>query len=247
MRVDEFSISKLLKLLSCFLIDVAVILGYIKVFSLFTALEPAKSIFLLLILLASLFILNAAIFFPYMLFKRIGVTYSAAFIMLSVGYALAANLIALLFISISLIGLIVCELVVLGVLLGIFAVIASFANKVSETTEMDQIEQVAKISIDLQLIDIEAALAARAEDEGMVTIQRSFKALRERINASTPFGRVSGGNRKMIEIENAVRSNLEYIHLQVKSALPEKNASSIKQLLDETLRLVMNREALNIR
>ncbi|MOA08716.1 hypothetical protein D3C78_1285070 [compost metagenome] len=66
------------------------------------------------------------------------------------------------------------------------------------------------------------------------------------MNASTPIGRESG-HVAMTEVESEIWDNLHKLHTEAISDNKQQNVLELKALIDETRRLVMNREALNIK
>ena len=77
MKNDKFSSMDVLKILGCFIFDIAVILAYFQMFGLFLIIAPIKSMLILFVLLIGLIIFNGAIIFPSMIFKSIGIPYTA--------------------------------------------------------------------------------------------------------------------------------------------------------------------------
>lgn len=249
MDKNGYSISKLLRVGGCLVFDIAIVIAFIKVFSIFTIINPVKSGLMFVVLLTALLVINCAIFFPYILFKRIGIVYSTSVIILLLAYAVAANIISVAFISGSTMWYIVWELILLAALLGLLSVIALFSDHIAEDIKRDDKEQEASKLIKIQLMELESTIMAKENDEGFLSIINSFKALKERINYSTPFGRFSGENRVMevLDIENTIKNNLVLMQSKLETDISEEGLSKIKKLMDDTLRLVKSRESLNIR
>jgi hypothetical protein len=246
MNIGEFTLSRLLKVISCLVVDVAFIILFINFFALFSIVEPVKSVLMLFVLMLGLIISNAAIIFSDFLYKRYGVVHAISIMVVSIVYAVIANTLSIIIISGNVTGYVVGQLLLFALLLILYSILISFAQKTLKESSNETMEQMAKQSIMLQLMEIEAALAEKESLEDLSAVVSSFHALKERIHASTPFGRVHG-NTKIVEIENRVQSNLEYIQYQMKLVFTEINSIDIKKMLDETLRLVKNREALNVR
>lgn len=246
MERDHYSISKLLKFIGCLLFDIAIIIAFLKAFALFSILAPVKSILMLIVLLIGLAAVNCAVLLSDVLFKKVGIAYSAASISLLITYAFVANILSVYLIKGNVIWYIVWELIILSVLIALFSIIVFYSGRVSENIRRAEIEQISKSQINIQLMNIENAIMARQNDEDILPIINSFKALKERINASTPFGRITG-NSAVLDIENKIKKNLEYLHSKLESTLTEESMAEIKKLLDDTRRLVINREALNVR
>ena len=246
MRTSSLSMAQLLRIASCIVFDIAVLIAYFNIFSIFTVIEPVRSILMLLVLLMGLTAINAAVLYYNQLTIRFGIVHTTAIILVSFAYGFIANLVSVLAIPASTTYYVVWELIIIAAFLSVLSIINVFAQKVMSDNRRDEIEQTASQSVLVQLMDVEATLLTRKYSNNILPVQRSFKELKERIQASTPFGRVIG-NRNMIDIEKAVQSNLEYISLQTKLDLSDTDISDLQRMLDETRRLVINREALNIK
>ena len=246
MRIGSFSISSLLKIAACLVLDAAILIFFFNIFALFTVLAPVKSLLMLLVLLASLAIANAAVLFPSAIAKRIGVVHSTSIIITAIAYAIAANLLSILTFAGSIVLYVVLQLIMFAGFLALLSIISFSAKKTMLDKNLDEIEQQGKLSVMMQLIDIETALHNKQTEEGVPLILQSFKELKERINASTPFGRMTG-NRAAMDIEQTIQNNLQYIHLQSKLNMTPSIVADVQKLMDETRRLVMHRETLNLR
>lgn len=246
MNKDNYSISKLLRLIGCFVFDIAMIIAFFKAFAFFSILAPVKSVLMLIVLLIGLAALNCAILIPDMLLKKLGVAFTAAIESLLIAYAVAANIISVYLISGSVVWYIVWQLIILSVLIVLISIIVSFAGRESENIKEAETEEITKSQINLQILNIENAIMSKENSEDISQIKNSFKALKERINASTPFGRITG-NSAVLDIENRIKKNLKNLQSMLESALTDESMAEINKLLEETRRLVINREALNIR
>lgn len=80
-----------LKILGSLIFDFALVLAYLKTFGLFFIIVSGKSILILVVLLGGLMIFNGAIIFPGLLFKSIGIAYSASAVILFVLYAVGED------------------------------------------------------------------------------------------------------------------------------------------------------------
>lgn len=238
MNDNKNLIFRLIKVLGCIIFDIAIILTYLKVFALFTLVSPVKSILALFILIVGLIILNAAIIVPSMLYKRIGIPYSLATVTLPVLYFMGSNIISVAFMPGSMVWYIVWELIIFAVFLVMFSVISVFSNNVAEDNSKAEKEKNDKIIITASLLEIENILKTKENEDGISQCIKNFKMLKERIQASTPFGRISG-NSAVLEIENEIKENLELI----KEGL-EENSVEMQKLIERTQRLAINREAL---
>lgn len=246
MNNSKLSSISMMKILGCFIFDLALILAYFKVFGLFLFIAPDKSIFVLLILLVGLLALNGAIIFPSVLFKIIGVPYSASIATLLVLYVIAANILSIFLIPGSTVWYIVWELIIFAIALVIFAIVAGFSKTASENIMRDEKEQAEKASIMLQLLEIQEELAAKENQAALIPCLNSFKALKERILSSTPFGRISG-NSAILEIENKIKDNLLALKIGLQGNLNNENLVQLQSLIENTRKLVVNRETLNIK
>lgn len=241
---NRLSLSTIFRLSGCLIFDIAIIISFIYIFSLFTILMPVKSIFMLLFLLLGLAMLNGAIAFPHLIFDKIGVPYSASIIILSILYAALSNVLSAFLIVGSIVTYIVWELILFAAFTIFLSFLMSFAKKASENMQDVKEEQSAKIIINLQLMKIEAAINAAENDNS--AISNSYKALKERINASTPFGRITD-NQTVTEVENMIKANLQNILSSISLDLDGKESASIQKLLDNTRQLLINREKLIVK
>jgi len=182
-----------------------------------------------------------------MLYKRIGVAYSASIVTVSILYAVASNVLSVFLLAGSTAWYIVWQLIILAVFMGLLSVIALFSKRAMDDINKDKREQIAKSSIKAQLLEIEADMNAKKDCEGMLDVINSFKILKERINASTPFGRIAG-NEAVADIEDEIRSNLLRLQSSIRAEdLSKDNLADIIKLIEDTRRLVVNREAMNVR
>ncbi|MGE4282669.1 MAG: hypothetical protein AB7G87_03020 [Clostridia bacterium] len=246
MDEGNFSVSRILRLLGCLVLDIAVLVAFFKVFAFFSILAPAKSVLMLMVLLIGLIVSNGAIVFPDILFRKIGIAFPTSIIILSVMYTIVSNILSVFLIAGSIIWYIVWELSIFAVFIGVFSIIASFSKRAWDDIKRVELEQDEKNSINVQLMEIEAAIIAKQNDDGILPIFNSFKELKRRMNASTPFGRMAG-NSKAIDIENVIKSNLVSVQSKIQSNLTDEGLADVQRLLDDTRRLVVNREAINIR
>lgn len=189
---------------------------------------------------------SASVIFPRLLSKGKGIVYPIATITVSIMYLAISNLISVWFIVGSTVWYLGWELLTLAVVIGVLSVLLFFSKREIENEYQVELEQSNKTSIHMQLMYIEASLTAEQNAEGILPIIHSFKALKERIHASTPFGRITG-NSAVLELENTIRSNLDYLQLYMRPNTLVKNLVDIQRLIDETRALIVNREVLNVR
>ncbi len=241
MKNDKLSSADLMKILGCFIFDIGITLAYFQIFGLFLIIAPIKSMLILFVLLMGLLILNGAIIYPSMIFRTIGIPYTAGTVTLCILYAISIFLIPG-----TIIGYVVWELIIFAIFIIIFSVIGAFSKTTSEEAYKAEKEQTEKTLIMLQLLEVENALNSKENQEEIMKCRSLFNALKERIKASTPFGRISGNNA-VFQVENQIKENLVSIKLGFQEDLTDKTLAELERLLEDTRRLVMNRETLNIK
>lgn len=242
--MNSFSVSRVLRVLGALLLDAAMIILFIEVFSWFSLLAPAKSALMLLVLLIGLLAVNVVIIAP-PLHKKVGLAYSAAFGTLLVLYAVVANVVSALSIFSTVLWFIVWQLIILAIFILILAVIAAAAKRHAQDMEAGETERAARGNVMLMLSDMQAALASHATEPALVPVLEAFRALKERINASTPFGRIQG-NAAVTDLEYKIMGNLGFLLNELRANLSGENIVRIQTVIEETRRMVMNRETLNI-
>lgn len=246
MKNDKLSSADLMKILGCFIFDIGITLAYFQIFGLFLIIAPIKSMLILFVLLMGLLILNGAIIYPSMIFRTIGIPYTAGTVTLCILYAIISNAISIFLIPGTIIGYVVWELIIFAIFIIIFSVIGAFSKTTSEEAYKAEKEQTEKTLIMLQLLEVENALNNKENQEEIMKCRSLFNALKERIKASTPFGRISGNNA-VFQVENQIKENLVSIKLGFQEDLTDKTLAELERLLEDTRRLVMNRETLNIK
>lgn len=246
MNNNKRSSISLLKILGCFVFDIALILAFFQIFGLFLIISPVKSILMIFVLLFGLMIFNGVVLFSNMLFKSIGIPYSAASITLAILYVLISNVLSIFLILGSSAWYIIWQLIIFASFILIFAVIAAFSNGAAKDILKDQNEQVDKAFIMSQLLEIEDAFAAKEDQESIMHSLDLFIALKERIQFSTPFGRITS-NIAVSKAEGQITNNLVSLRVLVQENLNDKNLDKLQKLLADTRRLVINREILNIK
>ncbi|HEY8889708.1 MAG TPA: hypothetical protein VIM70_05600 [Clostridium sp.] len=246
MNSNKLSSINMLKILGCFAFDIALILGFLKTFGLFLIIAPGKSVLILIVLLLGLLILNVVVVFSDMLFISIGIPYSAVTVTLAVLYVIVSNILSIFLIPGSIIWYIVWQLIIFAVFILIFAVIVAFINAAAKDIVKVENEQADKTSIMLQLMEIEDAFIAKEDQEALLHCLNLFKALKERIHASTPFGRIVG-NSVVLKAENQINNNLVSMKISLKENLTNENLVELQKLIEDSLRLVIYRETLNIK
>lgn len=245
MNNSKLSSICMLKILGCFIFDIALILAFLKTFGLFLIIAPFKSILILFVLLLGLMIINIIIVFSDMLFNTIGIPYTAATVTLAVLYVILANILSIFLIPGSIVWYTVWQFVIFAVFVLILSVIAAFSNKADIDNERVGNEQDNKDFIMLQLLEIEDAFFSKEDQESIVESLKLFKTLKERIRASTPFGRIINNNA-VYKVENQIKSNLASLRVSLQENYTDKNLLQLQKLLEDTNRIVINREKLNI-
>ncbi|WP_282938568.1 hypothetical protein [Paenibacillus sp. RC67] len=233
-----------LRLCTAAVFDIAAIIMFVK-FALLLA-EPIKLVLVCVIFAVGIILINGILILPELFLRNSSFPYRVSFVLLSIVYFLVSNLISLLFVSGSIVWYTGWELFILALYVGIYAVLAFFAQLESKDRNNTALEQDARNSIRTQLMNIETALAEKNTDGTTSSVLKAFKLLKERIHASTPFGRITG-NSQVMELENRVRVNLEFLQLHTKSSIHDGNKNDILKLIEETQGLLSNREALNVK
>lgn len=246
MNNNKLSSISMLRILGCFILDVALILAFFKIFGLFLIIAPIKSILMLFVLIFGLMIFNGVVVFSNMLFKVIGIPYSVTTVTLAITYVLISNILSISLVLGSSAWYIIWQLIIFAVFILIFAVIAAFSNEAAKDILKNQNEQAYKAFIMSQLIEIEDAFAAKEDQESIVLCLNLFKALKERLQFSTPFGRITS-NSSVLKAEDQINNNLVSLRVSVQENLNDNNLVQLQKLIVDTGRLVMNRELLNIK
>jgi len=245
MNNSKLSSIGLLKILGCFVFDIALILGFLKTFGLFLIIAPSKSILVLFVFLTGLMMLNLVVAFSDMIFMRIGIPYSAAIVTLTILYVSVANILSIFLIPGSIIWYIVWQLVMFAVFILIFSAIVAFSNESAKDIIKVENEQAEKSTIMLQLIEIEDVFNEKEDQEAICECLKLFVELKRRIQASTPFGRIIGNN-EVTKVEEQIKENLISLHANIKGDLTGENMLQLQKIIKNTRKLVANRETLNI-
>lgn len=244
MNYNKISSIDIMKGIGCCIFDFAAILAYFQIFGLFLIVAPVKSVLILLVLFAGLISINGAVIFPSMIFKSIGVPYSAAISTFFVLYAMISNIASVFLIPTSTIWYLACELMIFAIFVIMISVVVSFSKASEKELIINKRENEEKTSIILQLQEIEASI--NEDQKAILPCINSFNLLKERIKASTPFGRIND-NIAVLEIENQIKSNLLSIKDGFQESLTDENINKLQKLIEDTRKLVINRETLNIK
>lgn len=228
-------------LLGCVIFDIAIIMAYFAVFGLFFLIAPAKSMIILFVILLSLFVLNGVLVLPSKLFKSLGISYTNSIVTVLLLYVIVSNVFTIILIPEGIISYIVWELIVLAAFFIIISVIARFSKMIVNDSAKNEKEKSEYTSMRIQLLEIEKILIAKVDQVHYLDI---FKSMKERIDASTPFGRISDNN-EILQIENQIKSNLSALKSSLEGRSTDINLIEMQELIENTQRLVMNREILN--
>lgn len=128
MNKNEFSSVDIIKLVSCLLFDIAIILGFFRILILFWIMSPIKAVVAFFILFTSLAILNGAIILPGLIYKDIGIPYTVSIVILSVLYFGLSNVPFIFFLSVATVWYVMYELIILSIFIAIFLVILLFSK-----------------------------------------------------------------------------------------------------------------------
>ncbi len=232
--------------LGCLAFDIAVAMAFYKYFGLFSTLATDKSFLILLIMVVGLAILNTTIIFSDSIFKGLGLPYSMGIVDLLILYAIMSNAISIFLIDETIVWYIIWQLTLAAVFLGLLSIITCFSKKAEEDRDKVIKEKNDKDQIKFKLIKIEATLEDKKNYCDILPIIYLFNTLKERIQSSTPFGRVSD-NCTAIELENKIKNNLASLQQVIDENLTDKNLIELRKLIEETLKLVICREKLIIR
>ncbi len=246
MNDSSLSVSRILRLVGALLLDAVAIILFVKTFFWFTVMMPAgESVLMLFVLLLGLAAVNVVIIAPPL--RRAGIAYSTAVCTLLVLYAVVANVVSAITIwTLMLLWYAVWQLLILAVFVILFAIVLAFARRASQSAAAGDAERAARGNVALMLSDMQAALSAKTADPAFAKLTAAFSALKERIGASTPFGRIQG-NPGVADLEYRIMGNLNFLLGELRGGLTAESAERLEAVMEETRRMVMNREALNIR
>ena len=255
MNGSGLTVSRVLRILGAALIDTVVIIIFVKKFYWFDTtyahgMDAGESLLMMLILLFGLIAVDWAIIGP-PLYKKVGIAFSIALATLLVLYGVIANIVSiltrvpLLMVPSKLIWYIVWQLLILGIFVLFISLIAAFARRNAQSIAAGNAERAFKGNVALMLSDMQAALAAREDDPAAAPVMEAFRALKERINASTPFGRIQG-NPAVADLEYRIMGNLNHLLSELRTSFSDGDISKIYGLMEETRTMVMNRERLNL-
>jgi hypothetical protein len=243
---NKLSPINILKITGCIIFDIALVLAFFKTFGVIFIIDPIKILFALLVLIVGLVIFNIALILPSILFKSIGIPYSVSITSLFILYAFVANILSIFLIGRSTVSYIVWEFILFGIFIFAFSVIMSFSKSATEEIRKAEKENIEKNSVKLKLMEIEATLEAKENKDDLLPSINSFIILKERIQASTPFGRINDNN-SVLDLEYQINDNLSFLIEMLKSDLTGNNLVELKKMIENTRTLVVNRETLNIK
>lgn len=243
---NKLSHINILKITGCIIFDIALVLAFFKTFGVIFIIDPIKILFALSVLIVGLAIFNIALILPSILFKSIGIPYSVSITSLFILYAFIANILSTFLIGGSIVSYIAWEFILLGIFIFTFSVIMSFSKSATEEIRKAEKENIEKSSVKLKLMEIETTLEANENKDDLLPIINSFIILKERIQASTPFGRINDNN-SVLDLEYKINDNLSFLIEMLKSDLTGNNLVELKKMIENTRALVVNRETLNIK
>lgn len=243
---NNISSTSALKVIGCIIFDFALMLLFFKTLGLFFIIAPIKSLLVLLILFIGLMIFNAALILPSKSFNKIGTPYSDSIIVLFILYPLIANIFSVYLMAGSTIRYIAWELILFGIFIFIFSIIMSFSKISVEDKRKDKNESIERNLVKLKLVEIESILEEKEDKDELLPIINEFEMLKERIEASTPFGRITDNN-EVLHLENQINENLSSLIEMLKTDLIDNDPIELKKIMGKTKNLIINREGINIK
>lgn len=238
MKDNKTSSVSAFRILGCIIFDIAIVLGLHSILGLFYIIAPAKSSLVLLFLLMGLAIFNGVVLFPSTLFNRFGVPYSTSLIVVSLLYVLISNTLSIFLINGTIIGYLVWQLILLAFYFLMLALVISFTRKIEKDSIKDENEQNENNLVKLYLINVETALEEKGNQESITTSLSLFRSLKERINASTPFGRITD-NLAVLDLEQKIKKNLLTAEEILEEELNENNITTLDSLFENTKDLLL--------
>ena len=235
-----------LTLVGCLIFDFAIILAFFKIFGLFLIVIFSKSLCAMLVLLLGLAASNVAVVAPNILFKNVNLPFSNAISVLLILYACIANVASAFLLTGSLVRYMVWQLIVLAIFLILLSVTLAYSKGAITNFASVEKEQTQVKRLKLQFLRIDNLLTEKMEDPNILSVLPLFTSLRERALASTPFGRIVG-NSEVAEIEKQVMKNFLKFEDMLNGDFADNKLIEVRNLLEETRRLIVNREALNIK
>lgn len=246
MNDNKLFSTKILRTAGCIIFDIALLLAFFKIFWIVIIIDPIKFILALFVLLAGLIIFNISLILPSRLFKSIGIPYSISITSLCVLYSLVANVFSLYLIKGKIIWYLVWELILIALFIFAINIIISFSRGSEQENRKSEKENIEKTSVKLKLMAIETAFDVNENKSSLLPSINSFEVLKERIQASTPFGRINGNN-SVLDLENQINDNLSFLLEMLKAELTDNNIVELGKIIENTRRLVISRETLNIK
>lgn len=144
MDKNKFSSVDLIKVAGCFVFDIAIILGFFRILSLFWIMSPIRAVVAFFILVISLTILNGAIILPRFIYKDVGVPYTVSIVLLSILYFAVANIPFVFLLAIATVWYVIYELIILSVFLVLFSVILLFSKSQVKNSKEFRIDDKSK-------------------------------------------------------------------------------------------------------
>lgn len=235
-----------LMLVGCLIFDFALILAFLKIFGSFFIVSFSKSLCAMLVLLLGLVASNVAVVAPNIQSKNVNLPFSNAISVLLILYACIANAASVFLLTGSIVRYIVWQLIVLAIFLILLSVTMAYLKRgITEVANVEKEQMQVKI-LKLQVLRIDNLFTEKMGDPNILSVLPLFTSLRERALASTPFGRIVGNN-EVAEIEEQVMKNFLELEDMLSGDFADNRLIEVRNLLEETKRLIINREALNIK
>ncbi|GIQ70357.1 hypothetical protein DUZ99_15570 [Xylanibacillus composti] len=228
-------------LVGCILFDAAVLLSFINVFSLFSVLAPLKSLVMLFVLAIGLLILNGVVAFPRLLARKFGNAYAIALSGAGLLYGGAANVLSILLIDAATITYVTWELLLLSIFLLFCGIIGYFSRRRELEARRHHRERASEGMTWALLLEIEELLRSKNTHGAYKPLVQSFDRLKERIQASTPFYRITG-NQEVTDLERSINERLTTLHIDASLNFSNDHADQMQDLIHEIGRLVRQRE-----
>ncbi|HIW31307.1 MAG TPA: hypothetical protein IAA29_00825 [Candidatus Paenibacillus intestinavium] len=239
------SLSKMLKLCACFILDVALIVSFTYFFALYSLLDPAKSTLMLIVLLCGLAIWNLIILAPREVMNKLGIVYSVFVLSLLAIYPFVAIITSILLLPVNAIWYFTTQLLIAFVFIMIVAIILPFGKKQEAEREASEQVVAAGDRLSLLLMQIDDVVEDHAKTASYSHLNDQFNRLKERLRASTPFSKV---NQKII-VSEMEREIIDELHTLYQRLKPEQihNFVAIQATMDHIQKLVKHREQLLIK
>jgi len=239
------NLSRILKLIACFILDAALIVSFTYFFALFSILDPIKSTLMLIVLICGLAIWNLVILAPREVMNKLGIAYSVFVLSLLSIYPFISIIASILLLQVNTVWYFTTQLLIAFVFIMIVAIVLPFGKKQEAEREADEQVAAAGDRMSLLLMQIDDVVGDHARTDNYYSIHDQFARLKERLHASTPFSKV---NQKIIvsEMEREIIDELHTLYQRLKPE-QEHNFVAIQATMEQILSLVKHREQLLIK